>query len=107
MPSSMVAVGVADDGEVHEVLLRLVEEARALFAADGRQGAALHGGGTLAEAGEHRVDVEGLSHARTVLRATDQPSTVSDSRSGSTRTSPFLTFGRPSTVSLTPASGSG
>ena len=45
-PSSMVAAGVADDGEVLEVELRLGDEGLTLLAGDGRQGAALHRGGT-------------------------------------------------------------
>jgi hypothetical protein len=57
---------VADDGEVHEVLLRLLEEAATLFATDGRQRPPFHGGGPLAEAGEHRVDIKAVCHGRTV-----------------------------------------
>src|SRR4051812_8062740 len=45
--------GVADDGEVHEVALRLLEEARPLLAGDGGQRTVLHRLGTLLEALDH------------------------------------------------------
>ena len=54
--------GVADDREVLEVALRLVHEALALGTGDRRQRAVAHRGRALAEPGDHRVDIELVSH---------------------------------------------
>ena len=58
MPSTNVHDRVADDREVLEVELRLLDELHALLARDRRQRPVLDRRGALAEAGEHRVDVE-------------------------------------------------
>jgi len=57
-------VGVADDGEVLEVGLRLVEEPLPLGPGHRRERALLDGGGPVAEPPDHRVDVERVSHPR-------------------------------------------
>ena len=38
------------------------ESAQALLAGDRREGPALHGSGTLPKSGEHRLDVQSVSH---------------------------------------------
>ena len=57
---------VAEHGEVTEIHLRLAYELRPFLARDRRQRALLHRMRTLLEARDHRVDVEGVSHAPTV-----------------------------------------
>ena len=54
--------GVADDGEVLEVALGLLHEPLSLRAGDRRKRPFAHRVGTLAEAGDHRVDVELVGH---------------------------------------------
>src|SRR3546814_7706850 len=66
--------GVADDGEVLEVDLRLLDEAAALLAGDGRQRAVADGRGAIAEAADHGVDVEWLGHGPTLPNAVCRPS---------------------------------
>jgi hypothetical protein len=53
---------IADDREIHEIRLRLLDEPLALFAGDRRKRAALHSRSTLAKSGEHRLDVQTVSH---------------------------------------------
>ena len=62
------AGGIADDGEVLEVGVGLVQERLAFGAGDGWKWALLDRGGALTESGDHLVDIEG-SHGATVLQA--------------------------------------
>src|SRR3546814_9059324 len=59
--------GVADDGEVLEVDLRLLDEAAALLAGDGRQRAVADGRGAIAEAADHRSE-EHTSELQSLMR---------------------------------------
>src|SRR3546814_17852075 len=72
--------GVADDGEVLEVDLRLLDEAAALLAGDGRQRAVADGRGAIAEAADHGVDVEWLGHGPTLPNAVCRPSLATGAR---------------------------
>src|SRR5215475_4795010 len=54
--------GVADDGEVLEVTLRLLHEPLTLGTGNRRQRAIAHRGGSFSEPGDHRVDVELVGH---------------------------------------------
>ena len=54
--------GIADDREVLEVELRLLDEPLPLRTRDRRERAPSHGVGTFTETGEHRVDVELIGH---------------------------------------------
>src|SRR3546814_17330700 len=65
--------GVADDGEVLEVDLRLLDEAAALLAGDGRQRAVADGRGAIAEAADHGVEVAWLGHCTTLPNAILRP----------------------------------
>ena len=67
-PSTNVHDRVADDREVLEVELRLLDEPHALLARDRRQRPVLDRRGPLAEAREHRVDIElVVGHRRETL----------------------------------------
>src|SRR5215207_2830697 len=69
------ALGVADDGEVLEVDLGLADELHPLLAGDRRERPPPHGLGAVAEALQHRLDVERVSHGsnRTGPRGTRRP----------------------------------
>ena len=72
-PSSTLADGVADDGEVLEVVLRLLEERRPLLARDRRQGPVAHRCGPVAEPLDHRFDVELVAHRSTSSGSISRP----------------------------------
>src|SRR5690242_20941922 len=58
---------VADDREVLEVGLRLLDEAFAIGTGDRRQRTVAHGCGPLAKTRQHGFDVEFVSHRRATL----------------------------------------
>lgn len=63
-----LCIGIADDCEVLEVELRLLDETRPLLTGNRRERPVLHRMGPVTESLEHCVEVESVSHASTLGR---------------------------------------